>query len=85
MDDYMRVALEEAISEIKGLRQANEFQAAQLEIVAIFRDAIRGARREGGMTMGEDITWKLRRLLDRVKADEERQREASGVPEEPHV
>ena len=58
-----------ASEEIRRLRRSNEIMNAQLHIVEIFEMALRHSMDKQSIGMGEDIAWKLDKLLAEVQIE----------------
>lgn len=63
------MAVQETIS------ASNQILTAKVEVVEIFRDAIRGANRNGYNTCSEDLLWRLQQRADELAAADGNARE----------
>jgi hypothetical protein len=70
-----RQLLLRAIDEIGQLRLANQILAAKVEVVEIFRDAIRGSDKRGYNSCSEDLLWRLQQRADELAAADGNSRE----------
>lgn len=62
-------AIRQAQAEIQELRRRNEVLEAQVHMVETCAMLVRAQMASGpGMTMGEDVVWKLDRALEQHKA-----------------
>ena len=67
----MKELIQEAIKEIQTIRRANEILQAKVEVMNIFRDAIRARAPEYGYGCGQvDIVFRLENELKRMSLDE---------------
>lgn len=64
-----------AIDEIGHLRAANQILGAKVEVMEIFRDAIRGVSRSGYNACSEDILWRLQQRADELASADGNARE----------
>lgn len=58
--------LNQLADEVRGLRRHNEVLSAQVDVVEVFRAALLGPPRNGGMA--EDIAWRAGKMVEALDA-----------------
>lgn len=66
MPDIDTHTLRSAAREIRELRRANELLAAKVEVIDVFRAALLGVPRGGGVS--PDVAWALDRMAEAAEA-----------------
>lgn len=72
-------ALNNAIEEITQLRRQNEILSAKVEMIELFRTVLMTRPHQVSVGAGEDVVFKLRRLADELRDEDERKNQNRAV------